>query len=123
MPKYHFDLVASKTIADEGGAEVCNDIGAMDIAQELARRLVKERPELKDRHYAILSPPRTATRSAGRHLIPSLKKRAGPAPIRRRYTARHDGPWREITAAIKTKSAGRRSKVWNPTKSMVPATS
>ena len=54
MPKYHFDLVASKTIADEGGAEVCNDIGAMDIAQELARRLVKERPELKDRHYAIL---------------------------------------------------------------------
>jgi hypothetical protein len=26
----------------------------MDIAQELARRLVKERPELKDRHYAIL---------------------------------------------------------------------
>jgi hypothetical protein len=53
MPKYHFDLVASKTIADEGAAEVCNDIGAMDIAQELARRLVKE-PELKDRHYAIL---------------------------------------------------------------------
>ena len=54
MPKYHFDLVDSKTIADEGGAEVCSDIRAMDIAQELARRLVKERPELKDRHYAIL---------------------------------------------------------------------
>ena len=54
MPKYHFDLVDSKTIADEGGAEVCSDTGAMDIAQELARRLVKERPELKDRHYAIL---------------------------------------------------------------------
>ena len=76
MPKYHFDLVDSKTIADEGGAEVCSDIGAMDIAQELARRLVKERPELKDRHYRFWSPTGTAKRLAGRHLIPSIKKSA-----------------------------------------------
>jgi hypothetical protein len=54
MPKYHFDLVDSKTVADEGGAEVSDDIKAMDIAKQIARRLLTERPELKDRHYAIL---------------------------------------------------------------------
>jgi hypothetical protein len=54
MPRYHFDLVDSKTVADEGGVEVSDDIKAMDVAEELARRLLKERPELKDRHYSIL---------------------------------------------------------------------
>jgi hypothetical protein len=76
MPKYHFDLVASKTIADEGGAEVCNDIGAMDIAQELARRLVKERPELKDRHYAILVSTEDGDEVGRAPLDPILKKSA-----------------------------------------------
>jgi hypothetical protein len=54
MPKYHFDLVDSKTIADEGGAEVGDDSKAVDIAEQIARRLLKERPELKDKHYSIL---------------------------------------------------------------------
>jgi hypothetical protein len=54
MPRYHFDLVDSKTVADEGGAELSDDIQAMDIAEHIARRLRQERPELKDRHYAIL---------------------------------------------------------------------
>ena len=54
MPRYHFDLVDSETIADEGGAEAVDDIVAMDIAEEIARRLVRERPELKNRHYSIL---------------------------------------------------------------------
>jgi hypothetical protein len=54
MPRYHFDLVDSKTVADEGGAELSDDIQAMDIAEHIARRLCQERPELKDRHYAIL---------------------------------------------------------------------
>jgi hypothetical protein len=26
----------------------------MDVAEEIARRLLTERPELKDRHYSIL---------------------------------------------------------------------
>jgi hypothetical protein len=54
MPKYHFDLVDSKTVADEGGAELGDDSNAVDIAQQIARRLLKERPELKDKHYSIL---------------------------------------------------------------------
>jgi hypothetical protein len=54
MPKYHFDLVDSKTIADEGGAAVGDDSKAVDIAEQIARRLLKERPELKDKHYSIL---------------------------------------------------------------------
>jgi Domain of unknown function (DUF6894) len=54
MPRYHFDLVDSKTVADEGGAETSDDIMAMDIAEKIARGLVRERPELKNRHYSIL---------------------------------------------------------------------
>jgi hypothetical protein len=54
MPRYHFDLVDSKTVADEGGADVSDDIRAMDEAEEISRRLLRERPELKNRHYSIL---------------------------------------------------------------------
>jgi hypothetical protein len=54
VPIYHFDLVDSKTVADEGGAEFSDDIAAMDAAEILARRLLEERPELKNGHYAIL---------------------------------------------------------------------
>ena len=54
MPLYHFDLVNSKTISDEGGAELPDDIIAMDSADALAQRILDQRPELKNRHYAIL---------------------------------------------------------------------
>jgi hypothetical protein len=54
MPKYHFDLVDSKTIADAGCCELPDDISAMDIGQQIARRLISERPELKNRHFSIL---------------------------------------------------------------------
>lgn len=53
MPRYHFDLTDSRTVADEGGTELSDDIAAMDAAEVLARRLLQERPELKNRHYAI----------------------------------------------------------------------
>jgi hypothetical protein len=54
VPLYHFDLVDSKTVADEGGTELSDDIAAMDAAEILARLLLQERPELKNQHYAIL---------------------------------------------------------------------
>jgi hypothetical protein len=54
MPRYHFDLVDWKTVADEGGSDVSDDIQAMDVAEGIARRLIQERPELKNRHFAIL---------------------------------------------------------------------
>jgi hypothetical protein len=54
VPVYHFDLVDSQTVADEGGAELSDDIAAMDTAETLARRLLQERPELKNRHFSIL---------------------------------------------------------------------
>jgi hypothetical protein len=54
MPHYHFDLVNTKTITDEGGAELSDDIAAMDSADRIARRLLGERPDLKNRHYSIL---------------------------------------------------------------------
>jgi hypothetical protein len=46
--------VDSKTVNDEGGTELPDDMQAMDVAEELARRLLAERPELKGRHYSIL---------------------------------------------------------------------
>lgn len=54
VPRYHFDLVDSKTIADEGGAELPDDIKALDLAEEIARRLLRERPELEGRRFSIL---------------------------------------------------------------------
>jgi len=54
MPRYHFDLVDSKTVADEGGAEVSDDVKALDIAEQIARRLRVQRPELAGQQYAIL---------------------------------------------------------------------
>jgi hypothetical protein len=54
VPRYHFDLVDSKSVADEGGAELPDDIAALDVAEEIARRLLAERPELRNRHFSIL---------------------------------------------------------------------
>jgi hypothetical protein len=54
MPLYHFDLVNWKTIADQGGAELSDDIAAIDSADSIARRLLGERPDLRKRYYAIL---------------------------------------------------------------------
>ncbi len=54
MPHYHFDLVNTRTIADQGGAELIDDIEAMDSADEMARHILDERPNLRNRHYAIL---------------------------------------------------------------------
>lgn len=54
MPFYRFGLVNTKSIEDEGGTELEDDIEAMDSADMLARRILKERPDLKNRHYYIL---------------------------------------------------------------------
>jgi hypothetical protein len=37
-----------------GGADLSDDIAAMDSADRIARRLLGERPDLKNRHYSIL---------------------------------------------------------------------
>jgi hypothetical protein len=36
MPRYHFNLVDSKTVADQGGAEISDDMQAMDVAEQIA---------------------------------------------------------------------------------------
>lgn len=54
MPRYHFDLVNTRTVADQGGAELCDDIEAMDSADQIARRILDEHPDLRDRHYSIV---------------------------------------------------------------------
>lgn len=54
MPFYHFDLINTRTVTDVGGAELPGDIEAMDSADELARRFLGERPDLRNRHYAVL---------------------------------------------------------------------
>jgi len=54
MPHYRFDLVNWKSVTDQGGADLSNDIEAMDSADAIARRLLCERPDLRKRYYAIL---------------------------------------------------------------------
>jgi hypothetical protein len=54
MPRYHFDLVDSKTVADKGGQELPEDAMAERIAKQLAASLRKAQPELKNRNFAIL---------------------------------------------------------------------
>jgi hypothetical protein len=53
MPLYHFDLVNPRTAADAGDTELPDDIEAMDEADGIARRVLRERPDIKNRHYAI----------------------------------------------------------------------
>jgi len=54
MPFYHFDLVNTKTSVDQGYAELLDDVAAMDSADTIARRILNKRPELRNRHFAIL---------------------------------------------------------------------
>jgi hypothetical protein len=54
MPLYHFDLVNTKTNFDAGDADLSDDIEAMDTADLIARRVLREQPEARNRHYAIL---------------------------------------------------------------------
>jgi hypothetical protein len=54
MPRYHFDLVDHKTVEDHGGQVLDDDITAADVADELARRVYKVRPELRNKGYSIL---------------------------------------------------------------------
>ena len=54
MPLYHFDLVNTQTVSDQGGAELPDDIEAMDSADAMARRIRDKQPNLKNRHFAIV---------------------------------------------------------------------
>ncbi|MFO1108294.1 MAG: hypothetical protein U1E61_03815 [Bradyrhizobium sp.] len=54
MPLYHFDLVNWRTIVDAGGADLADDVEAMNSAGRVARRLVERMPQLKNNHYAVL---------------------------------------------------------------------
>jgi hypothetical protein len=54
MPRYHFDLIDSRTVADVGGRTLEDDIAAADAADNLAAELYKGRPELRGKDYAVL---------------------------------------------------------------------
>ncbi len=61
MPFYHFDLVDHefdlvrlKAVPDDDGTDLTDDLEAIDCADELARRLREEQPELRNRHYSLL---------------------------------------------------------------------
>ena len=54
MPRYHFDLVDHKTVKDEGGQFLADDITACGVADRLAEELFQVRPELRGSGYSIL---------------------------------------------------------------------
>jgi hypothetical protein len=54
MPRYHFDLVDHVTVEDNGGQVLADDISAADVADELARKVYEDRPELRDKGFSVL---------------------------------------------------------------------
>jgi hypothetical protein len=54
MPRYHFNLIDCRTVVDEGGAVLEDDIAAADVAYRFAAERSKVRPELRGKGYAIL---------------------------------------------------------------------
>jgi hypothetical protein len=54
MPRYHFDLVDSRTVADQGGRVLPDDIMASEVADLLAEKLRSVRPELRGKGYEIM---------------------------------------------------------------------
>ena len=54
MPLYHFDLVNTKTNFDAGDADLSDDVEAIDTADLIARRVLREQPAARNHHYAIL---------------------------------------------------------------------
>jgi hypothetical protein len=66
MQRYHFDLVDHTTVEDKGGQIFADDIVAADVADELALRVYKVRPELRGKGYSIL-----ATNAEGNEIVRS----------------------------------------------------
>jgi hypothetical protein len=54
MPRYHFHLVDSETVADKGGHELPDNDTAERVAKQLAERLRGDLPELRNRNFAIV---------------------------------------------------------------------
>jgi hypothetical protein len=55
MPRYYFDLVDSRTVADQGGQDLRDNDAAKNAAAMIAKRLAAEQPQLLNRHFAIVA--------------------------------------------------------------------
>ena len=82
MPLYHFDLVNTKTNFDAGDAELPDDVEAIDIADLIARRVLRE--QAGGLGIATDADPRHGRRKASR----SAASRIDIAPTER--SARND---------------------------------
>ncbi|WP_375160973.1 hypothetical protein [Bradyrhizobium sp. RDT46] len=54
MPRFHFDLVDTTTVADQGGQLLEDSSMAIQIADRLAQELSEARPELRGKGFKIL---------------------------------------------------------------------
>ncbi|WP_407188601.1 DUF6894 family protein [Bradyrhizobium centrosematis] len=54
MPRYHFDLIDSKTVIDYGGQLLADVQMAIQVANRLANELSAARPELRGKGYKVL---------------------------------------------------------------------
>src|SRR5215216_1883991 len=54
MPRYHFHLVDSQTVADKGGHELPDNATAERVAKQLGERLRGDLPQLRNRNFAIV---------------------------------------------------------------------
>jgi hypothetical protein len=54
MPRFHFDLIDSKTVVDYGGRLLEDEELATEVAIKLAQELFDARPELRGKGFKIL---------------------------------------------------------------------
>jgi hypothetical protein len=54
MPRYHFHLIDSQTVADKGGHELPDNATAERVAKQLGERLRGDLPQLRNRNFAIV---------------------------------------------------------------------
>ena len=55
MPRYRFNLLDHKLGTDQDGQDLSDDVAAMVVADELAKRLYNHNPKLCSEDYCILA--------------------------------------------------------------------
>jgi hypothetical protein len=54
MPRYHFNLIDHVIVEDRGGQILADDLMAVRVADELARKVFEVRPELRNKGCSFL---------------------------------------------------------------------
>lgn len=54
LMRFHFNLADGKSVADKGNQDLDDAVQASEVAEEMAGKLLRERPSLAQKGYAIV---------------------------------------------------------------------